>query len=116
MMPIRELPMTDPRPGNKPVDQSGSIARSQSEPLLSDEPTIELVIKARGGDRMAVEALLQRCLPSLRRWTHGRLPAAARANLDTEDSSRKRRCTSSDAWTSSSRSMSGRCRHTFANP
>lgn len=34
---------------------------------------------------MAVEALLQRCLPSLTRWAHGRLPAAARGSLDTGD-------------------------------
>ena len=53
--------------------------------LLSDEPTIELVIKARDGDRQAVEALLQRCLPDLRRWAHGRLPPAARGSLDTGD-------------------------------
>jgi len=53
--------------------------------LLSDEPTIELVFKARDGDRAAVEALLQRCLPELKRWAHGRLPAAARGNLDTGD-------------------------------
>lgn len=55
------------------------------DPLLSDEPTMELVIRAREGDRMAVEALLQRCLPSLKRWAHGRLPAAARGSLDTGD-------------------------------
>ena len=53
--------------------------------FLSDEPTIELVIRAQAGDRGAVEALLQRCLPSLRRWAHGRLPAVARGSLDTED-------------------------------
>ena len=52
--------------------------------LISDEPTIELVVRARAGDRDAVEALLQRCLPGLRRWAHGRLPAAARASLDTQ--------------------------------
>jgi RNA polymerase sigma-70 factor, ECF subfamily len=54
-------------------------------PLLSDEPTIELIIRARAGDGMAVEALLQRCLPPLKRWAHGRLPAAARGHLDTGD-------------------------------
>jgi RNA polymerase sigma factor (sigma-70 family) len=54
-------------------------------PWLSDEPTIELVIRAQGGDRTAVEALLQRCLPSLTRWAHGRLPPIARGHLDTED-------------------------------
>lgn len=53
--------------------------------LLSDESTMELVIRARTGDRMATEALLERCLPALRRWAHGRLPAVARGNLDTND-------------------------------
>ncbi len=65
-----ELPMRDARP------DSG---------LLSDEPTIELVLRARQGDSDAVEALLQRCLPSLRRWAHGRLPSRARRYLDTGD-------------------------------
>src|SRR5687767_11393391 len=55
------------------------------DPLLSDEPTIELVARARVGDRPAMEALLQRCLPPLKRWAHGRLPAAARGRLDTGD-------------------------------
>jgi RNA polymerase sigma-70 factor (ECF subfamily) len=53
--------------------------------LVSDEPTIELVVKARGGNREAAEALLQRCMPQLKRWAHGRLPAAARGSLDTGD-------------------------------
>jgi RNA polymerase sigma factor (sigma-70 family) len=58
----------------------------EAEPiLLSDEPTMELVIRARKGDRMATEALLERCLPQLQRWAHGRLPAAARGSLDTND-------------------------------
>jgi len=59
--------------------------RAIDDPLLSDEPTIELVTRARGGDRPAMEALLQRCLPPLKRWAHGRLPAAARGRLDTGD-------------------------------
>jgi RNA polymerase sigma-70 factor (ECF subfamily) len=46
---------------------------------------MELVIRARKGDRMATEALLERCLPQLQRWAHGRLPAAARGSLDTND-------------------------------
>jgi RNA polymerase sigma factor (sigma-70 family) len=57
----------------------------QIQPLLSDEPTLELVVRARGGDRPAMEALLERCLPPLKRWAHGRLPAAARGRLDTGD-------------------------------
>jgi RNA polymerase sigma factor (sigma-70 family) len=53
--------------------------------LLSDEPTVELIIRARTGDQSAVEAILQRCLPSLKRWAHGRLPAVARGHLETSD-------------------------------
>jgi RNA polymerase sigma-70 factor (ECF subfamily) len=52
---------------------------------LCDQPTIELVLKAKSGDHMAVEVLLQRCLPPLKRWAHGRLPAAARGLFDTGD-------------------------------
>ncbi|MBI3048675.1 MAG: sigma-70 family RNA polymerase sigma factor [Acidobacteria bacterium] len=71
--------MTDRSPRRSPP------AEVPLDPLLSDEPTIELVIRARGGDRLAVEALLQRCLPALTRWAHGRLPAAARGAIDTGD-------------------------------
>jgi RNA polymerase sigma factor (sigma-70 family) len=59
--------------------------RDERGVLLSDEPTIELVVRAQDGDRRAVEALLQRSLPQLRRWAHGRLPPAARGKLDTGD-------------------------------
>ena len=46
---------------------------------------MELVVRARAGDRFATEAILQRSLPSLKRWAHGRLPASARGTLDTND-------------------------------
>jgi len=64
-------------PSERPTDDEAT--------LLSDEPTIELVVRAREGDRLAVEALLQRSIPGLRRFAHGRLPAAARGSLDTGD-------------------------------
>jgi RNA polymerase sigma-70 factor (ECF subfamily) len=51
----------------------------------SDESMIELVRRAKAGDRRAIEALLEYCLPRLRRWAHGRLPAIARGSLDTAD-------------------------------
>lgn len=70
--PVRDAPPTRPHQG-------------AAAALISDEPTLELVIRARTGDRLATEALLQRCLPSLRRWAHGQLPAAARGYLDTND-------------------------------
>jgi RNA polymerase sigma factor (sigma-70 family) len=71
--------------GKEPRKDTTPRYDSPVDPLLSDEPTIELVMKAQGGDRLAVEALLQRCLPQLKRWAHGKLPAAARGSLDTGD-------------------------------
>lgn len=77
---IPASPLMTPGPGQQPPPDA-----PRRETLISDEPTIELVVRARGGDRLAVEALLERCLPSLKRWAHGRLPLAARGSLDTGD-------------------------------
>ena len=77
-------PMTETSP-ERPNTSVPGPDPARGSPFLSDEPTIELLVRAQAGDRGAVEALLQRCLPSLKRWAHGRLPAAARGSLDTED-------------------------------
>jgi RNA polymerase sigma-70 factor, ECF subfamily len=53
--------------------------------LLSDAPTVELLERARSGDLNAVNAILQRCLPSLKRFAHGKLPQSARGYQDTND-------------------------------
>ena len=49
------------------------------------ETTFSLVVRARGGDRAALDELCLRYLPRLRRWAHGRLPAWTRQAIDTED-------------------------------
>jgi RNA polymerase sigma-70 factor (ECF subfamily) len=49
------------------------------------ESTLELLARVRQGDREALDRLFARCLPPLRRWARGRLPAAARGALDTQD-------------------------------
>jgi RNA polymerase sigma-70 factor, ECF subfamily len=54
-------------------------------PPLSSEDTVDLLELVRIGDRAALDRLLQRCIPALRRWAHGRLPPAARAMHDTGD-------------------------------
>lgn len=82
---IASASMADPDRGKKAIPPSQATEQPVPGGLLSDEPTIELVIRAKSGDRVAVEALLQRCLPPLKRWAHGRLPVAARGHLDTED-------------------------------
>jgi RNA polymerase sigma-70 factor (ECF subfamily) len=53
-------------------------------PIALDS-TLELLARARAGDREALDRLFARCLPPLRRWARGRLPAAARGALDTQD-------------------------------
>jgi RNA polymerase sigma-70 factor (ECF subfamily) len=44
-----------------------------------------LVLRARDGDRAALDALCARYLPRLQRWAHGRLPSWARGSVDTQD-------------------------------
>jgi RNA polymerase sigma factor (sigma-70 family) len=51
------------------------------------DPTssFELLKQARAGNGQALETLLARYLPRLRRWASGRLPHGARDLVDTED-------------------------------
>jgi RNA polymerase sigma-70 factor, ECF subfamily len=52
---------------------------------LSPEKTLDLLTRVKAGDQEALERLIARCLPSLRRWAHGRLPPYARDMQDTAD-------------------------------
>lgn len=49
------------------------------------ESTVDLLNRAKLGDRGALDRLLERSVPPLRRWARGRLPVAARGVLDTQD-------------------------------
>lgn len=49
------------------------------------EATLQLLQRARAGDRDAVDTLIARYLPRLRRWASGRLPQWARSMADTDD-------------------------------
>lgn len=82
---MAQLATTESEPRNRTAPRDDPRQQLPAEGLLSDEPTIELVIRAKNGDNLAVEAILQRCLPPLRRWAHAKLPAAARGHLDTGD-------------------------------
>jgi RNA polymerase sigma-70 factor (ECF subfamily) len=62
----------------------GSTTGTREEPL-SPETTVELLELAKEGDPQALDRLLERCVPALRRWAHGRLPASARGMNDTAD-------------------------------
>jgi RNA polymerase sigma-70 factor (ECF subfamily) len=54
-------------------------------PASPVESTAALLAGVRRGDATARERLFARCLPPLRRWAHGRLPARARGMTDTDD-------------------------------
>ena len=63
-------------------------SRHDSSPPDADVPadsTYELLERARGGDRDALEVLFARHIPALRRWASGRLPRWARDIADTQD-------------------------------
>lgn len=59
-----------------------SAPERMSPALLS---TQDLLTRARAGDAPALNQLCARYLERLSRWAHGRLPAAARSLLDTND-------------------------------
>ena len=63
----------------------GSLGSSNVEPPLDPETTVELLQLAKAGDGDALERLLERCLPPLQRWAHGRLPPSSRGMLETAD-------------------------------
>lgn len=54
-------------------------------PPIDQEPTVQLLERFRQGDSDALDVLLTRHLPRLRRWAAGRLPKTARDGVDTQD-------------------------------
>jgi RNA polymerase sigma factor (sigma-70 family) len=58
------------------------------KPLMPDvraDSSVELLVRAQSGDGEALNGLLARYLPRLKRWASGRLPAGMRTMLDTND-------------------------------
>ena len=49
------------------------------------EEQADLLARARAGEEGAMEQLISRQIPQLRRWAHGKLPNSARGAMDTED-------------------------------
>jgi RNA polymerase sigma factor (sigma-70 family) len=77
------------RPHLEGPDPDGDEPSIDGRPTGNTSPlgevTVDLLARAKGGEREALEALMMRCLPPLRRWAHGRLPHFARGALDTCD-------------------------------
>lgn len=70
---------------------AAKAATRQNEPRDGDssetdvEITVDLLARVKAGDGDALNALVARALPPLRRWAHGRLPGYARGGHDTCD-------------------------------
>ena len=62
-----------------PARQAGTAA------VIDPESSVELLDRAKGGDNAALNELLRRYVPPLRRWASGRLPRHARDLSDTQD-------------------------------
>jgi RNA polymerase sigma-70 factor (ECF subfamily) len=56
-----------------------------SERRGESDDTLDLLTRARAGDTRAVDRLLDRYVPELKRWASGRLPGWARHAIDTDD-------------------------------
>jgi RNA polymerase sigma-70 factor (ECF subfamily) len=58
--------------------------KGRDEDDVSDS-TLDVLERAQDGDERAAEILIERALPSVRRWARGRLPRSARDDANTED-------------------------------
>ena len=67
----------------KTYDTVAAQAITLPEPPL--DSTVELVARAKDGDRDALDRLFARFIPPLRRWASGRLPHWTRGVMDTDD-------------------------------
>lgn len=66
------------------ADPASPQSRSSLSPI-DPESTAVLLSRVRTGDDAAMNRLLARCLPALKRWAHGRLPRYVRDMDDTAD-------------------------------
>ena len=62
-----------------------SAATRQPHDASATDSSFDLLQRVRGGDMQALDHLLQRYTPALRRWARGRLPQWARDVSDTQD-------------------------------
>ena len=66
-----------------PAEPKEPVKLGKPSAVVAEESTTILVAKARSGDRSAALSLLERAVPTLRRWTRGRIPAYTRGQADT---------------------------------
>ena len=79
-------PPTQPRRSTRAMaSAAGAEPDNPGDGPLSAEATVELLDRVKKGDQEALNLLLARVIPRLRRWAHGRLPQSARGMQETAD-------------------------------
>ncbi len=68
-----------------PTPEAGPPGHPPPEAPFDPEATVHLLALARAGDGDALNRLLDRCLPALRRWARGRFPTHLRERLEAPD-------------------------------
>jgi RNA polymerase sigma-70 factor (ECF subfamily) len=66
-------------------EQEKPHAVPPAAPPVALTSTLELLERLKGGDEEVVGILVERTLPSLKRWARGRLPPWARTMAETQD-------------------------------
>lgn len=74
-----------PRNSSRRVSSVRLSWRGALPKALDLESSAELLVRVRRGEHAALETLLRRYVPALRRWATGRLPRWARDLAETED-------------------------------
>ncbi len=83
MMPVAVMTPTNGRTRGPSDVRSSTTDRSTRE--LATDSTVTLLPLAARGDPRAIEILIGRMRPYLKRFGHGRLPRWARSRAETED-------------------------------
>lgn len=63
----------------------GELYRSRDPDAGTGDTSIDLLRRYREGDESALRRLLERQIPPMQTWAHGRLPRWARDRMDTDD-------------------------------
>ena len=67
-------------------ESSSNVRPRHFSPVdVNGDSTIEILDRAQRGDTAAIQTLIGRAMPSVRRWARGRLPRYVRQEANTED-------------------------------
>jgi len=78
-------PVETRHPAGRPMSRTRDSGQGGEGTSSDGETSLDLLIRAREGDRAALDRLVERLLPPLRHWATHRLPQSVRDLQDTDD-------------------------------